>query len=97
MCVYLLHFSENYHHARHYLGFSEDLPARLEAHRNGRGARLIEVITEVGITFTLARVWEDGDRQLERRLKNRKKSTELCPICRGEKTPRIPYHLTTPF
>ncbi len=26
--IYLLHFERSYHHARHYLGYTEDLEAR---------------------------------------------------------------------
>jgi hypothetical protein len=37
--VYLLHFSAPYRHARHYTGWTDDLPARLTAHAAGRGAR----------------------------------------------------------
>ena len=79
--VYLLHFSRPYRHARHYLGYTDDLDRRLEDHQAGTGARLMEVIVEAGIEFTVARVWE-GDRSLERRLKNQKNSPRLCPICR---------------
>lgn len=80
MTVYLLHFTEPYKHARHYLGFALDLDARLARHLAGNGARLIEVITQANIGFVLARTWE-GDRKLERRLKNRHNSPQLCPIC----------------
>lgn len=84
--VYLLHFDTPYRHARHYVGFvngAETLEGRLERHRRGDGARLIQVITRAGIGFRLARVWPDGDRNFERRLKNQKNSPRLCPICRG--------------
>ncbi len=77
--VYLLHFSEPYKHARHYLGYSADVPARLERHSLGRGARLVEVILAAGITFELVRTW-DGDRKLERRL-HKRGGSRLCPIC----------------
>lgn len=81
--VYLLHFdrpiSPN-HSCRHYLGWTMNLPKRLEAHRKGQGARLCEVAMERGIGFDLARVWA-GTRRLERRLKNRKNGPKLCPIC----------------
>ena len=83
MPVYLLHFEKPYRHARHYLGYAADLEVRLAQHRAGRGARLLEVITEAGISFTLARTWE-GDRTMERRLKNRHASPRLCPLCRSE-------------
>ena len=80
--VYLLHFERRLHHAGHYLGSTDDLTRRLAEHRAGRGARLIEVITEAGIDFVLARTWQ-GDRNLERRLKRRKEAPRLCPLCQG--------------
>jgi len=79
--VYLLHFDRPYKHAKHYIGYTTDLEARLQAHTNGTGARLMEVIANAGIGFTLARTW-DGDRKLERRLKKQKQTPRLCPICR---------------
>jgi predicted GIY-YIG superfamily endonuclease len=87
--VYLIHFDrrlgnlENSHgYAQHYLGYTDDLDARLEAHRSGNGSRLMEVVAERGITWRLVRAWR-GDRALERRLKHRHNSPRLCPICRG--------------
>ena len=89
--VYLIHFeqpigdlSNPRGQAQHYLGFTEDLEARLEAHRTGNGSRLMEVVTEAGIDWTLARTWEEG-RDLERQLKNQHNSPRLCPICRRGK------------
>ena len=79
--VYLLHFNRRYRHAGHYVGSTSDLDARLAAHRAGRGARLVEVIVAAGIDFTLARTWAGG-RELERRIKRRKASPRLCPLCR---------------
>jgi predicted GIY-YIG superfamily endonuclease len=81
--VYLLHLSENYHHARHYVGFAEDLEERLAAHLSGQGARLLAVVKDAGITWTVARTWS-GDRKLERRIKNRKEAPALCPVCSGQ-------------
>lgn len=79
--VYLLHFEQPYHHARHYLGSTNDLEARLAEHRSGRGARLMEVISDHNIGFVVARTWQGG-RDDERKLKRRHKSPALCPICR---------------
>jgi predicted GIY-YIG superfamily endonuclease len=82
--VYLIHFDQPYKHARHYLGYTTDLGARLDAHKRGEGARLMEVITEAGIGWRVARLWiGDCDRRLERRLKRRKNAPRLCPICQG--------------
>lgn len=87
--VYLLHFQRPYRHARHYLGITTDLNARLADHAAGRGARLMEVISAAGIGFTLARTWQ-GTRALERQLKNRHNSGRLCPICRAEQRAATP-------
>jgi predicted GIY-YIG superfamily endonuclease len=85
--VYLLHFSRPHHHARHYMGWTENLPARLKRHRAGNGARLIEVIIQNGNSFDLARIWTNADRAQERRLKNGHNSPLLCPICKTKKDP----------
>lgn len=83
--VYLLHFERPYKHARHYVGYtSKGLNERLERHRAGGGARLLEVITEAGITFELARTWRPGTRALERQIKRRHDAPKMCPICRGQ-------------
>jgi len=47
--VYLLHFSEAYKHARHYMGYASDLEERLSRHRSGQGARLLSVLKASGI------------------------------------------------
>lgn len=81
MTVYLICFDKSYHHARHYLGFTKGpVEDRLDEHRRGHGARLLQVINEAGIGWRLVRTWR-GDRKLERRLKRWKKSRKLCPIC----------------
>lgn len=85
--VYLLHFDQPYKHARHYIGWTAgNLNRRLHQHRNGTGARLLEVITAQGIGFVVARTW-DGGRNLERSLKNRGGASRSCPLCGI--TPRV--------
>ena len=39
--VYLLHFERSYRHARHYIGFTQNLEQRLAEHRAGRGSPLV--------------------------------------------------------
>lgn len=78
--VYLLCFDEPFKHARHYLGWAKSLDARIAHHRSGTGARLTQVIRDAGIGFTVSRTWE-GDRNLERKLKNRHNAPKLCPRC----------------
>ena len=84
--VYLLHFSPSYKHAGHYLGYADNIERRLAEHRNGTGARLTQVAVQAGCQLHLARVWADGDRTLERKLKNRHEGPALCPLCRLEFT-----------
>jgi len=79
--IYLLHFDQPVSdHARHYLGWASDLAARLAAHREGRGARLMEVCKERGITWHVSRTWE-GTRDRERAIKDRAEGPKLCPDC----------------
>ncbi len=85
--VYLLHLDPPVSgHAGHYLGSTHDLDARLEAHREGRGARLLEVQKERGGTFRLARTWPGG-RDRERAIKDRHEGPRLCPECSPQPKP----------
>jgi hypothetical protein len=56
--IYMLHFDRPYRHAKHYVGWTADLLDRLDAHAKGNGARLVEVIWQAGIGFTLVRICE---------------------------------------
>ena len=85
--VYLLHFdrpigdtSNPRGFAAHYTGWTLDLPARLQDHAAGRGARLMEVVGEAGIGWQLARVWP-GTRTRERSLKGSGGAARRCPVC----------------
>ena len=81
--IYLLHFERSYHHARHYLGYTDDLEARVAAHRAGHGSPLVAAAVRDGIEFCVAATWP-GDRTEERRLhRYRNSPRRLCPICRG--------------
>jgi hypothetical protein len=85
--VYLLHFDRPIGDltnprgfAAHYTGWTLDLPARLQQHAAGRGARLMEVLGEAGIGWQLARVWP-GTRTRERSLKGSGGAARRCPVC----------------
>jgi putative endonuclease len=87
MTVYLLHFSQPIGdlsnprgQAQHYLDYTDNLAERLERHRAGNGARIMEVVEERGIGWELVRTWEGG-RDVEWKLKRRHNSRKLCPIC----------------
>lgn len=82
--IYLLHFDRPFGHARHYLGWAQDLDARLATHGKAHGPALLRAVAEAGIGWRLARTWS-GDRYRERQLKARG-HTRKCPICRAERT-----------
>jgi predicted GIY-YIG superfamily endonuclease len=80
--VYLLHFEPPYRHARHYLGFSADIDRRVSEHQLGTSRQpLISAALNVGTNLVLTRTWEGADRNFERKLKNKKNTPKLCPVC----------------
>jgi predicted GIY-YIG superfamily endonuclease len=83
--VYLLHFESKLSgHAGHYVGYSENLAARIAAHEAGDSAKIIEACSRNGIRFVVSRVWVGGDRELERKIKRGHNAPRrYCPICRG--------------
>lgn len=67
---------------KHYLGYAEsDIVQRVHEHENGQGAALTRAAHNVGVTFTIARTWDNATRKTERRLKNHKNHARLCPLC----------------
>jgi predicted GIY-YIG superfamily endonuclease len=94
--VYLLHFDRSYRHARHYLGWTTDLAARLAEHARGQGARLLAVVREAGIGWRLARTWP-GTRRRERQIKNQGGASRCCPLCGVRpRTPAAPVPAAAP-
>jgi predicted GIY-YIG superfamily endonuclease len=81
---YLIHFNERYRHAGHYLGYADDIRARVRKHRQGNGSRLMQVIANAGISWEVVRIWEGATRTNERQMKGHS-STRLCPVCNGLK------------
>ncbi len=69
-------------HARHYCGWTTDLPSRLRDHlagvyirgekQRGRGARLVAAAIAAGATVEVARIWY-APRAFEQHLKQRRK------------------------
>lgn len=89
--VYLLHFSRRFYHARHYLGWTDDLKRRIADHLAGRGSPLIAAVLNAGIHVVIVRTWP-GSRKVERLLKDLHSAPQLCPICcrRGPRKRRSP-------
>jgi predicted GIY-YIG superfamily endonuclease len=81
--VYLIHFSRPYRRVSHYIGYCKagGLERRIERHRSGDGSRLMWAVTQAGIEWEVVRVWPEGDRNFERRLKKKKQASYFCPWC----------------
>lgn len=79
--VYLIHFNKKLHHAQHYIGYTKSLNERLDRHKSFRGARILHVLNNKNIEYAIVRIWKNVNKQFERKLKNRKNSKRLCPIC----------------
>jgi predicted GIY-YIG superfamily endonuclease len=98
--IYLLHFdqaigsSKARGRAQHYIGWTDNLEQRLEAHRSGSGAAITKYLKQQGISFKLARTWSHASRRDERKLKDKKRAKAFCPFCND--SPRIPSHLSWP-
>jgi len=75
---YLICLSQPYFHARHYVGYSDDIARRIETHRKGQGSPLLAAALMAGIDFRVVRIWPGADRHVERQLHNRHGS-RLCP------------------
>ncbi len=65
---YLLCFAKRYEHAVQHHADPGRFAIRMQEHRSGNGARLMEVITDAGIDFEIARLWI-GSQHRERQLK----------------------------
>ena len=82
----MIHFDTPLAHAKHYSGWTIDLPARLRQHASGSGARLLNACNEAGIGYAVARVWHFKSRpearSKEARIKHRGKG-RYCPLCSG--------------
>lgn len=85
--VYLVHFQKPYRHARHYLGFTDvGLTERFKRHTANsvtrRGSALMRAVMVNNIPFKVVRIWQRGDRTLEKQLKGNGHSRR-CPVCKG--------------
>lgn len=82
--IYLLHFEKPFKHAKHYLGWANNLEGRLRHHEQGTGANLLKHVKAAGISWDLVRTWDRVDRNEERRIKNMGSLARVCPVCQAE-------------
>lgn len=81
--VYVIHFERPLHHARHYVGLvasRERLGCRLQEHRSGRGAKILDACNRARIPYRVVRTL-NGGRLRERKVKNCKNTPKYCPAC----------------
>lgn len=80
--IYILHFDRPFKHARHYVGYTKrkDVQKRIQEHLTSKGNPLVRAAHAAGITIRLARTME-GDRKLERKIKNSHNTGRICPCC----------------
>jgi len=86
-CVYVVHFTRAYLHARHYIGMTTlPIADRLARHRTARGAALLRRLLASGGDFVLADTWEcatpEEARVLEKSLKRSGGASRCCSICK---------------
>lgn len=82
--------------AGHYLGWADDVAARMAEHRAGRGARILAACVRQGIAFDVVRTWAGADRTFERRLKRQHNAWRLCPRCGAGRSGRTRAAPTQP-
>lgn len=90
MAVYILHFENKTFHAQHYVGWVEgtDMSSvikRFVKHKSGSGSKLMRSVFLKGIKVVIANVYFNGDRKMERKLKNQKNIKRYCNVCKKDK------------
>lgn len=84
--IYFLHIDPPLSHAKHYVGWTSDtdVTRRVKKHLNQTGShpsKLVGAALRAGRTVTLAGTIE-GDRHLEKKIKNSGHTARYCPACR---------------
>lgn len=97
MALYLLHWDPPLPGGRfpqHYLGWTNrSVEERVLDHLNDgpRAARVVVAAVQYGCEIRLARVWPEGDRTLEAKMKKAKTGfRRVCPVCSPEEVNDAP-------
>jgi len=87
--VYVIHARRRLHHARHYVGFTRNLPSRITQHLTGQGAHLTNAFNYYGIAYEpvpaqagIVHVMPGGY-DLEAYVKSWHRARQFCPVCRA--------------
>lgn len=63
--VYLIHFERPYQHARHYIGYTDNLDQRIHDHEcTAHGARLLQVVREAGMLCPMCKAERRGPNEV---------------------------------
>jgi predicted GIY-YIG superfamily endonuclease len=84
--IYVLHFDAPLCHARHYIGATLNLRARLTRHAQGRGCRITRALAEAGIGWQVGGLFQVSPVALweaERQAKAMHQGACLCDLCGG--------------
>jgi predicted GIY-YIG superfamily endonuclease len=72
----------------HYVGATEDFRKRIQAHRRGTGARLLAVLNEAGVRWSVVRTWTFERSaeawEFEKKVKRAKNHSKFCPRCKSK-------------
>jgi hypothetical protein len=82
MAVYLIHFEQPFHHARHYVGYTDNLQRRFNEHVHRKNSSpLLVAASAAGIAWRVAMIWPQAGRDLERLIKRTHHTARYCPEC----------------
>ena len=82
IAVYLLHYKQPRKHVRHAVRIVEAPAEAIRKLYRNLGGQVIDPLAEAqGINFVLVRTWRKRGAAFEKRLKNQKHHSRLCPFC----------------
>jgi predicted GIY-YIG superfamily endonuclease len=83
--LYLVHFGRpigsRRHQAQHYIGWAQDVDARIGEHLAGRGARILAYVASQDIAVVTYVLATGATRADERRVKRHRHHAHYCPLC----------------
>ena len=79
--VYVIHLEQPLGHARHYIGYADNIARRVQEHLDCRGGRLLCAAVRKDIPFEVVRIYPGEGRSFEKRLKLSKVGGRYCPVC----------------
>jgi predicted GIY-YIG superfamily endonuclease len=82
--IYLLHLDRQSGGGSHYVGFAQDIAARVRKHWADEGAAYTRLAVRRGIALHLVRVWPKAGKDTELRIKRCGGGVAYCPWCQTD-------------